>query len=59
MEDETFVFHNELMEMEDWDIDRIFGMQDEEWQRYEASDVKKVELGAVAEVFRGKTFKSW
>lgn len=55
VEDETFVFHDELMEMEDWDIDRIFGMQDEEWQRYEASDVKKVELGAVAEVFRGKT----
>ena len=55
MEDETFVFHDELAEMEDWDIDRMFGMQDEEWQRYEASEVKKVELGAVAEVFRGKT----
>lgn len=55
VEDETFVFHDELAEMEDWDIDRIFGMQDEEWQRYEASEVKKVELGAVAEVFRGKT----
>ena len=55
VEDETFVFHDELAEMEDWDIDRMFGMQDEEWQRYEASEVKKVELGAVAEVFRGKT----
>lgn len=55
VEDETFVFNDELAEMEDWDIDRIFAMQDEEWQRYEASEVKKVELGVVAEVFRGKT----
>lgn len=54
MEDETFVFNDELAEMEDWDIDRIFAMQDEEWQRYEASEVKKVELGVVAEVFRGR-----
>lgn len=55
VEDETFIFSDELAEMEDWDIDRIFAMQDEEWLRYEASKVKKVELGAVAEVFRGKT----
>ncbi len=54
VEDETFIFSDELTEMEDWDIDRIFAMQDEEWLRYKASEVKKVELGAVAEVFRGK-----
>jgi len=52
--DDTFVMEEELQEMGDWNIDRIFTMLDEDWQRYQNSGIKKEELGNVAEVFRGK-----
>lgn len=52
--DDTFVMLDELMEMGHWNVDHIFGMVDEDWQRYQRSSTKKEELGNVAEVFRGK-----
>ncbi|NTU30652.1 N-6 DNA methylase [Brevibacillus sp. HB1.1] len=52
--DDTFVMLDELMEMGYWNVDHIFGMVDEDWQRYQNSSIKKEELGNVAEVFRGK-----
>ncbi|MFK4474184.1 hypothetical protein ABH897_003934 [Paenibacillus sp. RC73] len=52
--DDTFVMLEELMEMGYWNVDHIFGMVDEDWQRYQNSSIKKEELGNVAEVFRGK-----
>ncbi|MFX3636853.1 MAG: restriction endonuclease subunit S [Candidatus Pristimantibacillus sp.] len=52
--DDTFVMLEELMEMGYWNVDHIFGMVDEDWQRYQNSSIKKEELGHVAEVFRGK-----
>ncbi|MBX4150741.1 restriction endonuclease subunit S [Paenibacillus lautus] len=52
--DDTFVMLEELMEMGYWNVDHIFGMVDEDWQRYQNSNIKKEELGNVAEVFRGK-----
>lgn len=53
-EDETFVFGDELAEMDDWNVDRIFASQDEDWLKFENSLMRKEELGNVAEVFRGK-----
>ena len=53
-EDETFVFSDELTEMDDWNVDRIFASQDEDWLKFENSLIRKEELGNVAEVFRGK-----
>lgn len=52
--DDTFVMLEELVEMGYWNIDHIFAMVDEEWQNYQNSNIKKEELGNVAEVFRGK-----
>ncbi|REE84551.1 N-6 DNA methylase [Paenibacillus taihuensis] len=51
---DTFVMLEELMEMGNWNVDHIFGMVDEDWQRYQNSSIKKEELGNIAEVFRGK-----
>ncbi len=53
--DETFVMLDELEDMGDWNISKIFAMQDEDWQNYNDSNVKKMELGNVAKVFRGKS----
>ncbi|ODB61579.1 restriction endonuclease subunit S [Paenibacillus polymyxa] len=52
--DDTFVMLEELIEMGYWNVDHIFRMVDEDWQRYQNSSIKKEELGNVAEVFRGK-----
>ncbi|MEK4272537.1 restriction endonuclease subunit S [Paenibacillus sp. FSL R7-0026] len=52
--DDTFVMLEELVEMGYWNVDHIFAMVDEDWQRYQNSNIKKRELGNVAEVFRGK-----
>lgn len=53
--DETFVMIDELLEMSHWNIDHIFYLVDEEWQKYQNSGYKKEELGNLAEVFRGKS----
>lgn len=52
--EETFVMVEELNEMGDWNVDRIFAMQDEQYKNYQESGVKKEKLGDVAEIFRGK-----
>lgn len=52
--DDTFVMLEELVEMGYWNVDHIFAMVDEDWQHYQNSNVKKEELGNIAEVFRGK-----
>jgi type I restriction-modification system DNA methylase subunit len=52
--DDTFVMLEELVEMGYWNIDHIFAMVDEEWQNYQNPNIKKEELGNIAEVFRGK-----
>lgn len=54
VEDDTFVFEDELYDMGDWNIDRIFESQDEDWIKFQESNVKKQELGTVASIFRGK-----
>lgn len=53
-EDDTFVMQDELYEQGDWSIDRIFAQQDENWQKYQNSGLRKDLLGNVAQVFRGK-----
>ena len=40
--------------MGDWNVDRIFEAQDEDWIKFQESNVKKQELGNVASIFRGK-----
>lgn len=52
--DDTFVLEDELVDMGDWNIDRIFESQDEDWIKFQESNVKKQELGSVATIFRGK-----
>lgn len=52
--DDTFVMLDELVSMGDWNVDHIFSLMDEEWQKYLGSSVKKEELGNIADVFRGK-----
>ena len=54
VQDDTFVLEDELTDMGDWNVDRIFESQDEDWIRFQESNVKKQELGTVASIFRGK-----
>ena len=53
--DDTFALREELEEIGDWNIDKLLTQQDEEFMRYQASDLKKTQLGEVAEIFRGKS----
>ncbi|MCR4638245.1 restriction endonuclease subunit S [Ruminococcus sp.] len=53
--DDTFVMVEELEEIGDWNIDKLLAKQDEEFMRYQASDRRKIQLGEVAEIFRGKS----
>ena len=55
VDDDTFVMQDELYEQGDWNIDRIFAQQDEDWQKYQKSGLRKDLLGNVAQVFRGKS----
>lgn len=52
LEDETFSMLSELEEQGDWNVDKLFASQDEDWKRYMV--VKRAILGEVATVFRGK-----
>lgn len=52
LEDETFSMLSELEEQGDWNVDKLFAAQDEDWMRY--MGVKRAALGEVATVFRGK-----
>jgi restriction endonuclease, S subunit len=54
VQDDTFVLEDELTDMGDWNIDRILEAQDEDWIKFQESNVKKQELGMVASIFRGK-----
>lgn len=55
IEEETFVMFDELEEQGDWNINKIFSQQDKEWLNFQESSVRKVAMGDVAEVFRGKS----
>lgn len=52
--DDTFIMLSELEALGDWNIDKIFAMQDDDWKNYQNSDIKKIKLGDVATSFRGK-----
>lgn len=52
IDNETFVMISELEEQGDWNLNKLFASQDEDWQRF--MGVNKVFLKDVAEVFRGK-----
>lgn len=54
VQNDTFVLEDELYDMGDWNIDRIFESQDEDWIKFQKSNVKKQELGTIASIFRGK-----
>lgn len=54
VQDDTFVLEDELTDMGEWNVDRVFESQDEDWIRFQESNVKKQELGTVASIFRGK-----
>lgn len=41
VQDDTFVLEDELHDMGDWNIDRIFESQDEDWIKLQESNVKK------------------
>ncbi len=52
--EDTFAMLEELEEIGDWSIDKLLTQQDEEYMKYQASDTRKIPLGEVAEIFRGK-----
>ncbi len=53
--EDTFAMLEELEEIGDWSIDKLLTQQDEEYMKYQASDTRKIQLGEVAEIFRGKS----
>ena len=55
IEEETFVMSDELEELGDWNINKIFSQQDEEWLRFQESSVRRMAMGDIAEIFRGKS----
>ena len=55
LKEDTFAMVDELEEIGDWNIDKLLAQQDEEFMRYQASDTRKIPLGEVAEIFRGKS----
>lgn len=55
IEEETFVMSDELEEFGDWNINKIFSQQDEEWLKFQESSVRKIAMGDIAEIFRGKS----
>lgn len=55
VQNDTFVLEDELYDMGDWNVDRIFESQDEDWIKFQESNVKKQELGTVTTIFRGKS----
>lgn len=52
---DTFVMQEELEEIGDWNLNRIFASQDDDWKQYQESSSPKVMLGTVAQIFRGKS----
>lgn len=55
IEEETFVMPDELEELGDWSINKIFTQQDDEWLKFIGSSVRRMAMGDVAEIFRGKS----
>ena len=53
--DDTFVMLSELEEQGDWSLDRIFAEQDEAYQAFQNSKIRKEKIENVAQVFRGKS----
>ncbi len=54
LQDETFIMPEELDTLSDWNVDKIFASQDDDWTQYQNSSVRKIPLKDVAEIFRGK-----
>lgn len=54
VEEDTFVMLEELENQGDWNIDKIFAQQDEEWLQFQNSNTRKEQIGNVAQLFRGK-----
>ncbi len=52
--EDSFAMKEELEDIGDWNIDKLLAQQDEELMRYQTSDIKKIKLDDVAEIFRGK-----
>lgn len=55
IEEETFIMFDELEELGDWNINKIFSQQDEEWLKFQESSVRRMPMGDIAEIFRGKS----
>ena len=53
LRDESFVVASELVEQGDWNLDKLFARQDEEWKHFMERG-SRIRLREVAQVFRGK-----
>ena len=53
--DDSFAMLDELEDIGNWSIDKLLAQQDEEYMKYQASGTRKIPLGEVAEIFRGKS----
>ena len=50
LQDETFIMPDELDALGDWNIDKIFAAQDDDWTQYQNSSIRKIPLKDVAEI---------
>ena len=55
LKEDTFAMAEELEEIGDWNIDKLLTQQDEFLLKYQESEVRKIPLGEVADIFRGKS----
>jgi len=55
IKDDSFALMEELEDIGDWNIDKLLVQQNEELMKYQSSQTKKIALGEVAEIFRGKS----
>jgi hypothetical protein len=53
--EDSFAMQEEFEEIGDWNIDKLLTQQDEEFIKYQSSKIRKIPLGEVAEIFRGKS----
>lgn len=51
---DSLVALSDLEEQGNWNIEQIFAQQDEAYQDYKRSNLRKETLGSVAEIFRGR-----
>ena len=53
--DDSFAMVDEIEDIGDWSIDKLLAKQDDDMVKYQNSGLRKIQLGEVAQIFRGKS----